>query len=69
MSTGVSFSGDLASGSRQLRFGIESVGTRLLWCGLVAGAVGGYVGSEMVGWGSRKGANIIFEHTYPLNPP
>lgn len=36
-------------GACNLLFGLESVGTSLLWCGLVAGGVGGFTGSSVGG--------------------
>lgn len=38
-----------------LIFGVESVGTSLLWCTIVAGVGGGYVGSD---FGSSKGLGV-----------
>jgi hypothetical protein len=66
---GGSFGGVVAYTACNLLFGLESVGTSLLWCGLVAGAAGGYVVGEGGGRLFKAGGNLIFEQTYPLGPP
>jgi hypothetical protein len=42
-----------------LVFGIESAGTSLLWCGIVAGAAGSYLGGR-----GEKVGEILYETTY-----
>lgn len=59
------FGGAVASyGVCNLMFGIESFGTSLLWCGIVAGAVGSYGGSKVMGAALESGGEIIYEKTY-----
>ncbi len=45
-------------------FGIESAGTSLLWCGIVAGAAGSYVGGKYGGEYVESGGEKIFETIY-----
>ncbi len=48
-----------AYGVCNLVFGVESLGTSLLWCTIVAGAVGGYTGGQLGShFGSAGGATI-----------
>jgi len=44
-------------------FGIESAGTSLLWCGIVAGMVGGYVGGKVGSDVGEWGGDILYETT------
>lgn len=49
--------GALAYGACNLVFGVPSAGTSLLWCGIVAGGIGGYVGSQAGGhFGTQAGS-------------
>ncbi|GAB1262654.1 hypothetical protein [Aurantivibrio plasticivorans] len=42
-----------------LLFGLETAGTSLLWCTILAGAAGGYGGSQLFGsWGEDAGSEI-----------
>jgi len=62
---GGSFGGFLASyGTCNFLFGIESAGTSLLWCGIVAGGVGGYVGGSFLGGVFKSGGEIVYENVY-----
>ncbi len=45
-------------------FGIQTVGTSLLWCGIVAGASGGFLGGKYVGMIGRELGNVLYEKTY-----
>lgn len=47
-----------------LLFGIETFGSSLLWCGIVAGAVGSYGGSKLGGSMSASGGEIIYNYSY-----
>lgn len=58
--------GAAAYGACNVAFGIPSVGTSLLWCGLVAGAAGGAIGGYVGDWALRSSAASIFEATYSL---
>lgn len=44
-------------------FGLESAGTSLLWCGIVAGAVGGYFGSRFFSSGGEALGEVVYETT------
>jgi len=44
-------------------FGIETFGTSLLWCGIVAGAAGGFVGGKYVGKVGEFTGEKIYETT------
>ena len=46
-----------------LLFGLESAGTSLLWCGIVAGSVGGYFGSQFFGGQGKDVGEIIYKTT------
>ena len=46
-----------------LLFGLETAGTSLLWCGIVAGAVGGYAGGKHAGSGGEWMGDKIYETT------
>ncbi|MBB5212109.1 hypothetical protein [Microbulbifer hydrolyticus] len=57
---GVAGGGLAAYGTCNLLFGLETAGTSLLWCGLVVGAAGSYVGSKSLG----KGGEVLGEFAY-----
>ncbi|MFP8967793.1 hypothetical protein ACKC9G_14515 [Pokkaliibacter sp. CJK22405] len=61
---GILGGGAAAYATCNLLFGIETAGTSLLWCGLVAGAVGGYAGGKVGEAGGEKIGNIIYEKKY-----
>ena len=42
-------------------FGLETAGTSLLWCGLVAGAAGAYTGANMFSKGGEKTGVLVYE--------
>ncbi|MCP4489348.1 MAG: hypothetical protein GY820_18865 [Gammaproteobacteria bacterium] len=44
-------------------FGLETVGTSLLWCGIVAGAAGGYFGGRHGGQVMGYIGENIYEKT------
>lgn len=44
-------------------FGIETAGTSLLWCGIVAGVGGSYVGGKYLGDGTGWLGGKIYETT------
>ena len=45
-----------------LLFGIESLGTSLLWCTIVAGGAGGYIGGSGGGAiGVSMGASVVIK--------
>jgi hypothetical protein len=47
-----------------LLFGLETAGTSLLWCGIVAGVAGGYFGGKHLGnYGQNKG-EALYETIY-----
>ncbi|WP_161787302.1 hypothetical protein [Endozoicomonas numazuensis] len=50
-----------AYGTCNLVFGLETAGTSLLWCTVVAGAVGGYGGSKLIGSFGEAAGNKIYE--------
>lgn len=47
-----------------LIFGLESFGTSLLWCGIVAGAAGSYLGGKYTGDAFGYAGEKIYETTY-----
>jgi len=47
-----------------LVFGIQTAGTSLLWCGIVAGVAGSYVGGKYVGVGGKMAGEAIYETVY-----
>jgi hypothetical protein len=47
-----------------LVFGIETLGTSLLWCGIVAGGVGGYLGAKYTSKGSQATGEILYEYIH-----
>ncbi|WP_153039233.1 hypothetical protein [Microbulbifer sp. Q7] len=57
---GVAGGGLAAYGTCNLLFGLETAGTSLLWCGLLVGAAGSYVGSKSLG----KGGEVLGEFVY-----
>ena len=69
--TGGSIAGGIAGGGLatygvcNLLFGLETAGTSLIWCGLVAGAAGGYAGSKVGGHGGEKMGEVIYEASTP----
>jgi len=46
-----------------LLFGIETAGTSLLWCGIVAGVTGGYFGGKTFGKMGESGGLKLYEAT------
>lgn len=46
-----------------LVFGLETAGTSLLWCGIIAGMAGGYVGGQAGGHYGQQGGEWIYEKT------
>ena len=46
-----------------LLFGIETAGTSLLWCGIVAGVAGGYFGGKTLGRLGESGGVKLYEST------
>ena len=42
-------------------FVLPSGGTSLLWCGLIAGGIGGYLGGKYVKLGAQKGAALFYD--------
>jgi len=55
--------GGAAYGACNLVFGVPSLGTSFLWCGIVATGVGGYVGSQAVGKFGEYSGELIYEKT------
>ena len=47
-----------------LIFGIETLGSSLLWCGVVVGGAGGYLGSKYGGEMTQFGGEVIYETIY-----
>jgi len=47
-----------------LLFGLETAGTSLLWCGIVAGVAGGYAGGNLTGSVTGDIGEAIYETTY-----
>ena len=52
-----------AYGTCNLVFGLESFGTSLLWCSIVAGAIGGMVGGRYLGGGGEAIGEEIYNTT------
>ncbi len=53
-----------AYGTCNLLLGPETLGTSLLWCGIVFAGAGGYMGSQHGGqWGQRRG-DAVYEYIY-----
>ncbi len=44
-------------------FALPSVGTSLLWCGIVVGGVGGLVGGNFFGGGGKAISEVVYETT------
>jgi len=44
-------------------FALPSVGTSMLWCGIVVGGAGGYFGSKFIGSGTKVLGEMIYEAT------
>lgn len=44
-----------------LVFSLPSAGTSFLWCGVVAGGVGGYAGAQLGGAGGGRAGKLLFE--------
>lgn len=65
--TGASILGGIAAGGLvaystcNLLFGLETAGSSLVWCGIVAGAAGGYIGSKTGGRVGEKIGVLIYE--------
>ena len=53
-----------AYGLCNLAFGIQSAGTSLLWCGIIAGAAGGYFGGQYFGDKGKGVGKVIYELSY-----
>ena len=53
-----------AYGLCNLAFGIQTVGTSLLWCGIVAGAGGGYLGGKFFGRYTEEKGKALYETIY-----
>ncbi len=53
-----------AYGLCNLVFGVESLGTSLLWCTIVAGAAGGYAGGQAGSFGGSWAGNRAYETIY-----
>ncbi|MCF6324510.1 MAG: hypothetical protein L3J89_09340 [Gammaproteobacteria bacterium] len=47
-----------------LVFSIPSAGTSLLWCGIVAGVAGGYLGGKYVGAFGKEKGEVLYETIY-----
>ncbi|MBL1261927.1 MAG: hypothetical protein COB33_015570 [Thiotrichaceae bacterium] len=47
-----------------LVFGIQTAGTSLLWCGIVAGVAGGYFGGKYGGVGGEMAGDTLYEAVY-----
>jgi hypothetical protein len=47
-----------------LVFGLETAGTSLLWCGVVAGGAGGYFGANYIGKGTQATGEILYKNIY-----
>lgn len=47
-----------------LVFGLETAGTSLLWCGVVAGGAGGYFGANYIGKGTQATGEILYRNIY-----
>ncbi len=45
-------------------FGIQTVGTSLLWCGIVAGVVGSYAGGKYGGQFTKEKGEVLYETIY-----
>ncbi len=58
--------GILAYGACSTIFALPSAGSSFLWCGLVAGAAGGFLGGTGAGFLTEKGAEVFFGSTYPV---
>jgi len=52
-----------AYGTCNLLFGLESAGTSLLWCGIVAGVAGGYLGGKYGGKYLEGKGEVLYEST------
>ena len=48
-------------------FGLESAGTSLLWCGILAGGTGGYFGSKYTSQISQHEGEALYENIYHSN--
>ena len=46
-----------------LVFGLESAGTSLLWCNIVAAAAGGYAGSQLFGKAGESAGKSLYEYS------
>ncbi len=58
--------GFLAYEACNVVFGIPSAGTSLLWCGIIAGAAGGYLGGNWLNQVLENRAIILYEALIPL---
>jgi len=58
---GIATGGTTAYLTCNLVFGLPSGGTSLLWCSIVAGAAGGYVGSKYGSMGGSEVGNVVYE--------
>ena len=47
-----------------LLFGIQTAGTSLLWCGIVAGVAGSYAGGKYIGMGGKATGEVLYETVY-----
>lgn len=63
---GGSLGGLAAYGACSAIFALPSAGSSFLWCGLVAGAAGGFLGGTGFGYWGEKRAEAIFESNYPV---
>ena len=52
-----------AYGTCNLLFGLGSAGTSLLWCSIVAGVAGGYVGGKYAGEATGALGEKLYETT------
>lgn len=49
-------------------FGAPTVGSSVLWCGLIAGPIGGLIGGTVLGEGGAQTGSVIHELTYTPAP-
>ncbi|WP_166264452.1 hypothetical protein [Marinobacter caseinilyticus] len=61
--------GSLAYGACSAIFALPSAGSSFLWCGLVAGAAGGFIGGTGIGLLGGFLGEVVFEATYPVKTP
>ncbi len=45
-------------------FGLQTGGTSLLWCGIVAGGAGGLIGGNLMSKITQSGGELIYEGIY-----